>query len=48
MTLRIKMTLILKYDQYVGSQVRVVPIGDEIRTGTVLRCNSELDGTVKG
>jgi hypothetical protein len=26
-----------KYDQYVGSRVRF-PIGDEIRTGKVMRC----------
>jgi hypothetical protein len=35
------------YDQYVGSQVRV-PIGDEIRTGKLVRHKRELDGTVKG
>jgi hypothetical protein len=35
------------YDQYVGTQVRV-PIGDEIRTGKVMRSKRELDGTVKG
>jgi hypothetical protein len=35
------------YDQYVGAHVRV-PIGDEIRSGKVVRCKRELDGTVKG
>jgi hypothetical protein len=33
------------YDQYVGARVRV-PIGDEIRSGKVLRRKRELDGTV--
>jgi hypothetical protein len=35
------------YDQYVGAHVRV-PIGDEIRSGKVVRRKSELDGTVRG
>jgi hypothetical protein len=35
------------YDQYIGAQVRV-PIGDEIRTGKVIRRKRELDGNVKG
>jgi hypothetical protein len=35
------------YDQYVGSHVRV-PIGDEIRSGKVVRCQRELDDTVRG
>jgi hypothetical protein len=35
------------YDQYVGAHVRV-PIGDEIRSGKVLRRKRELDGTVRG
>jgi hypothetical protein len=35
------------YDQYVGAHVRV-PIGDEIRSGKVLRRKRELDGTVMG
>jgi hypothetical protein len=35
------------YDQYVGAQVRV-PIGDEIRSGKVMRRKRELDGTWKG
>jgi hypothetical protein len=35
------------YDQYVGAQVRV-PIWDGIRTGEVLWCKLELDGTAKG
>jgi hypothetical protein len=35
------------YDQYVGAHVRV-PIGNEIRSGTVLRRKRELDGTVRG
>jgi hypothetical protein len=35
------------YDQYVGAHVRV-PIGDEIRTGRVVRRKCELDGTVRG
>jgi hypothetical protein len=35
------------YDQYVGARVRV-PIGDEIRSGKVVRCKRELDGTVRG
>jgi hypothetical protein len=35
------------YDQYVGAHVRF-PIGDEIRSGKVLWCKRELDGTVVG
>jgi hypothetical protein len=35
------------YDQYVGAHVRV-PIGNEIRSGKVLRLKHELDGTVRG
>jgi hypothetical protein len=35
------------YDQYVGAHVRV-PIGDEIRSGKVVRRKHELDGTVRG
>jgi hypothetical protein len=35
------------YDRYVGDRVRV-PIGDEIRTGKVVRRKHELDGTVRG
>jgi hypothetical protein len=35
------------YDQYVGAHVRV-PIGDEIRSGKVVRCKREMDGTVRG
>jgi hypothetical protein len=35
------------YDQYVGAHVRV-PIGDEIRSGKVVRHKRELDGTVRG
>jgi hypothetical protein len=35
------------YYQYIGAQIRV-PIGDELRNGKVMRCNHELDGTVKG
>jgi hypothetical protein len=35
------------YDQYVGAHVRV-PIGDEIRTGKVVRRKRDLDGTVRG
>jgi hypothetical protein len=35
------------YDQYVGARVRV-PIGDEIRSGRVVRRKRELDGTVRG
>jgi hypothetical protein len=35
------------YDQYVGSYVRV-PIGDDIRSGKVLRRKRELDGTARG
>jgi hypothetical protein len=35
------------YDQYFGAHVRV-PIGDEIRSGKVVRCNLELDGTLRG
>jgi hypothetical protein len=35
------------YYQYFGSQVRV-PIGDEIRSGKVMRHTHEIDGTVEG
>jgi hypothetical protein len=35
------------YDQYVGANVRV-PIGDEIRSGKVVRRKRELDGTAGG
>jgi hypothetical protein len=35
------------YGQYVGAHVRV-PIGDEIRSGKVVRRKRELDGTVRG
>jgi hypothetical protein len=35
------------YDQYVGAHVRV-PIGDEIRSGKVIRRKCELDGIVRG
>jgi hypothetical protein len=35
------------YDQYVGAHVRVT-IGDEIRSGKVVRRKRELDGTVRG
>jgi hypothetical protein len=35
------------YDQYDGAHVRV-PIGDEIRSGKVVRRKRELDGTVRG
>jgi hypothetical protein len=35
------------YDQYIGAHVRV-PIGDEIRSGKVVRRKRELDGTVRG
>jgi hypothetical protein len=35
------------YDQYVGAHARV-PIGDEIRSGKVVRRKRELDGTVRG
>jgi hypothetical protein len=35
------------YDQYVGAHVRF-PIGDEIRSGKVVRCKRELDDTVRG
>jgi hypothetical protein len=35
------------YDQYVGSHVRV-PIGDEIRSGKVVRRKRDMDGTVRG
>jgi hypothetical protein len=35
------------YDQYVGAHVRV-PIGNEIRSGKVIRHKRELDGTVRG
>jgi hypothetical protein len=35
------------YDQFVGAHVRV-PIGDEIRSGKVVRRKRELDGTVRG
>jgi hypothetical protein len=34
------------YDQYIGARVRA-PIGDEIRTGKVVRSKRELDGAVK-
>jgi hypothetical protein len=34
-------------DQYVGARVRV-PIGDEIRSGKVVRRKREPDGTVRG
>jgi hypothetical protein len=35
------------YDQYIGAHVRV-PIGDEIRSGKVVRRKRELDETVRG
>jgi hypothetical protein len=35
------------YDQYVGAHV-MVPIGDEIQSGKVVRRKRELDGTVRG
>jgi hypothetical protein len=35
------------YDKYVGDHVRV-PIGDEIRSGKVVRRKRELDGTMMG
>jgi hypothetical protein len=35
------------YDQYVGAHVRV-PIGNEIRSGKVVRRKRELDGTATG
>jgi hypothetical protein len=35
------------YDQYFGAHVRV-PIGNEVRSGKVLRRKHELDGTVRG
>jgi hypothetical protein len=35
------------YDQYVGAHVRV-PIGDEIRSGEVVRRKRDLDETVRG
>jgi hypothetical protein len=35
------------YDQYIGAHARV-PIGNEIRSGKVLRRKRELDGTVRG
>jgi hypothetical protein len=35
------------YDQYVGAHTRV-PIGDEIKSGKVLRRKRELDDTVRG
>jgi hypothetical protein len=35
------------YDQYFGAHVRL-PIGDEIRSGKVVRRKRELDGTVRG
>jgi hypothetical protein len=35
------------YDQYVVAHVRF-PIGNEIRSGKVLRRKRELDGTVRG
>jgi hypothetical protein len=34
-------------DQYVGARVRV-PIGDEIRSGKVVRRKCDLEGTVRG
>jgi hypothetical protein len=34
------------YDQYFGTHVRV-PIGDEIRSGKVVRHKRDLDGTVR-
>jgi hypothetical protein len=38
---------VVTYDQYVGAHVRV-PIGDETRSGKVVRCKRDLDGTVRG
>jgi hypothetical protein len=35
------------YDQYVGAHVRV-PIGNEIKSGKVIRRKRELDGTLRG
>jgi hypothetical protein len=35
------------YDQYFGAHVRV-PIGDEIRSGKVVRRKRDLDGTERG
>jgi hypothetical protein len=35
------------YDQYIGARIRV-PIGDETRSGKVVRRKRELDGTVRG
>jgi hypothetical protein len=35
------------YDQYVGAHVRV-PIGNEIKSGKVIRRERELDGIVRG
>jgi hypothetical protein len=35
------------YDQYAGARVRV-PIGNEIKSGKVIRRKHELDGTVRG
>jgi hypothetical protein len=35
------------YDHYVGAHVRV-PIGNEIRSGKVVRSKRELDGTMRG
>jgi hypothetical protein len=35
------------YDQYVGAHVRV-PIGNEIKSGKVIRRKHELDGNVRG
>jgi hypothetical protein len=35
------------YDQYVGSHVRS-PIGDEIRSGKVVRRKLDMDDTVRG
>jgi hypothetical protein len=35
------------YDQYIGDHVRV-PIGDDIRSGKVVRSKRELGGTVRG
>jgi hypothetical protein len=35
------------YCQYVGAHVRL-PIGDEIRSGTVVRRKRDPDGTMRG
>jgi hypothetical protein len=35
------------YDQYVGSHVRVL-IGYDIRSGKVVCCNRNMDGSVRG